>query len=214
MYIVYIVLSLSLSFFKGWAVEIKLDTKKQLVLHNVTSLRLLFQPLHMKILNNRLCLATIKHQVLIYKLPHSDSFQLAKPKPLPHDSSHNHTKVITSLSRCIPLSLFATSSFDGYIKIWNDSSQLVSNINIGMNVTCVCFDDLSLCLLAGFQNHLQIIPPNRYLPQRLVESHQVIETKVEYSIPYKQNTDLWLDDVHTNIQYMYTSPLSISCYLQ
>ena len=171
-------------------------------MHYLTSLRLKFQPLHSKILNTKLCLATIKQQVLVYKLPHGDLFHVAKLKSLPHNPLDDHSKAITSLSRCVPLSLFATSSCDGFIKIWNTTGQLLCNINIEMNVTSVCFDDLSLCLLAGFQNHLQIIPPNRYLPQKLVSSHKIIETKVEYSIPYRQNADLWLVTVFTHSVYV------------
>lgn len=179
--------------FHVWIVEIRMDAKKSLLIHNITILNLHIHPLHMKLIDSKLCVTTSTNQIYVYDLPldGNDTFGLYNLLPLTHNKMDDHTNVITSLSSCTSLDLFATSSRDGWIKVWDCQCQLISNINLGSSISCVCFNDTTHDLLVGFQNQLHVIPAHRYLSQSLHQSHKVTDTMVENPLTFQPNLKFW-----------------------
>lgn len=177
-----------------WVVEIKTEMNNQLIIHDNVILNLNIRPIHMKLIDTKLCITTSTNSVLMYDVPIEDvitTLALVSPKPLNAHKRTRHLNTITTLACSHSLHLFATSSHDGCIKIWNDKCCIISEINLGSVITCVCFNDLSHDLLIGFQNQLFVLSASRYLPSYINESHTRTDTMIEYSLRFQPKLKFW-----------------------
>nr|XP_006825601.1 PREDICTED: uncharacterized protein LOC100367647 [Saccoglossus kowalevskii] len=75
---------------------------------------------------------------------------------LSHHKDEDHTQQITAICCCSRLRLFATTSCDGSIKIWDTDNQLVRELCLDHTVRGVCFANDRGDLLVGFQNHVSL----------------------------------------------------------
>ena len=175
-----------------WAVEIKMDSGRQILVHTIMSISPPLQPVHMTLLDSKLCVASIDHQVLIYSLPYMVipplRFYLNNlicPTSMTHTLEDSHRDTITFLAACSKLKMFVSCSKDGWIKVWDLDCQLVSNINLGSQIDTVCFTQTH-DLLVGFQNHLYTIPAQNYLPSTYYNTVNTIEeTAAERPLPFQ-----------------------------
>lgn len=76
---------------------------------------------------------------------------------------------IIQLSCCRRLKLFATSSYDQSVKIWNFDNQLVRELCFDETLCGVCFANSRGDLLVGFQLHISLVTMTNYLPLPYLE---------------------------------------------
>ena len=137
-------------------------------------------PRHIGILGSLLCVTTTKNSVKMLDissdmktahqscyLPHSCQFN--SMPVLSHQREDRHTATITSLSSCPSLRLFATTSCDGYLKVWSTSNQLVSEIYFGNSLMSTCFTNTRGDLLVGFQRQICTVSASNYLPSSYLQ---------------------------------------------
>ena len=67
------------------------------------------------------------------------------------------------------MQLFATSSEDQSVKIWNLNNQLVRELSFDDTLCGVCFGTRRGDLLVGFQCHISLVPLVKYLPGPYLE---------------------------------------------
>ncbi|KAL8587712.1 hypothetical protein ACOMHN_020930 [Nucella lapillus] len=87
--------------------------------------------------------------------PHSQS---KTPPRLNHTPDYDHTHTVTSLQKCPLLRIFATSSLDCTIKIWDDQNELVRELIFLTPVADCCFASDMGDLLSASGNILRIDP--------------------------------------------------------
>ena len=107
---------------------------------------------------------------------------------LTHEKYDDHTATIISLSCSVELRLFATSSRDGMVKIWNSTGQLVSELEFGDSLEAVCFSNPRGDLLVGFQKHICVIKAEDYLTSNYVSGvlcNEVEETPIAFDSELK-----------------------------
>lgn len=73
------------------------------------------------------------------------------------------------LSCCSALGLFATSSEDHSVKIWNCDNQLVREMCFDESLCGVCFANSRGDILVGFQSHISLVTILNYLPTSYLE---------------------------------------------
>ena len=76
---------------------------------------------------------------------------------------------LIQLSCCPLLKLFATSSEDQSVKIWNFENQLVRELCFDSTLCGVSFANARGDLLVGFQLHISLVTLTKYLPVRYLE---------------------------------------------
>lgn len=76
---------------------------------------------------------------------------------------------LQQLSCCSTLGLFATSSEDHSVKIWNTDNQLVREMCFDESLRGVCFANSRGDLLVGFQSHISVVTIINYLPPSYLE---------------------------------------------
>jgi len=74
-----------------------------------------------------------------------------------HNSDHDHIDEVTGVASCPKMRLFASSSADGSIKIWDESNHLLRIITLNAIPSSVCFSSQKGDLLIGIGNHLHRI---------------------------------------------------------
>ena len=77
--------------------------------------------------------------------------------------------LIKQLSCCSTLRLFATSSEDHSVKIWNCDNQLVREMSFDESLCGVCFANSRGDILVGFQSHISLVTILNYLPLPYLE---------------------------------------------
>ncbi|XP_069077161.1 WD repeat-containing protein 97 [Pleurodeles waltl] len=100
--------------------------------------------------------STATYSIVQYNL-HSMSRADHRPGDDPHDD-------ITGLCCCPRLKIFASSSRDGSVKIWNHENQLVRHINLSAVPESLAFGGNQVDLLVGIQRHIYRIDLAKNLP--------------------------------------------------
>lgn len=77
--------------------------------------------------------------------------------------------LIKQLSCCSTLRLFATSSEDYSVKIWNCDNQLVREMSFDESLCGVCFANSRGDILVGFQSQISLVTIFNYLPLSYLE---------------------------------------------
>nr|XP_026696387.1 uncharacterized protein LOC100175990 isoform X1 [Ciona intestinalis] len=120
---------------------------------------------------------------------------LSHVKRISLDPELCHKDVVTSVSESHLLQLFATTSKDKFIKIWNTEGQLIREVLLGDVVTSVCFAN-GRDLLASLHNHIVRMEAHAYLPTEYLEKilsiadeFGISELEPEVPIPMEGSTD-------------------------
>ncbi|KAJ3300052.1 hypothetical protein HDU76_006168, partial [Blyttiomyces sp. JEL0837] len=113
-----------------------------------------------------LAIGTSSSQLLIYKCSEENGLEgLSRSHPADED----HTKVITHVAALESLGLFASSSEDGTIKIWDTvESSLVREIQFNEPIYSVCFCNHRGDLLVGMKDQVALVRVQDYLPMHLL----------------------------------------------
>lgn len=74
-----------------------------------------------------------------------------------HNSDNDHTDDVTGVASCPKMRLFASSSADGSIRIWDESNHLLRTITLNAVPSSLCFSSQKGDLLIGIGNHLHKI---------------------------------------------------------
>ncbi|XP_060556270.1 WD repeat-containing protein 97-like [Ruditapes philippinarum] len=133
-------------------------------------------PLHMTMIKTNLCVAfqdhaTATYSVVMYNLrdrmfgTESDLEAYDPENRYDHEPGDDHGETITGLSACSRLKLYASSSLDGTIRIWNETNTLVRLLKMKSVPHSVGFCSAKGDLLVGIDNHLYKIPYYSYLPK-------------------------------------------------
>ena len=177
-----------------WGLEVTKRTQN-VVLKIRASISLKLCPTHMGLLHSTLCLALSDNKIVQLDFPPNSRYECLSLDTLPlltHQPEDDHTEEITSLSSCTRLKLFATSSSDGYVKVWGTDNHLVSEIHFGASLASVGFANPLGDLLVGFQKHICIVEAGNYLPAELVTEHPHCDhDSVEEPITFDPELEFW-----------------------
>ncbi|XP_077997831.1 WD repeat-containing protein 87-like [Glandiceps talaboti] len=160
-------------------------------------------PTHVSMLGSVIALTMPNNEIKMYKVEKENGDQSAGDgngeigvNELTHHKDDNHTQQITALCSCPKLGLFASTSCDGSVKIWNKENQLVRELCLDGTVRGVCFANDRGDLLVGFQNHVSYIPIVNYLPQSVLEKIVIEEfpdEPIEEALEFNPDLQLWFD---------------------
>lgn len=101
---------------------------------------------------------------------------------------------IFQLSSCPNLKLFATSSEDHSVRLWNTDNQLVRELNFDDTLCGVCFANHRGDLLVGFQCHISLVTLTNYLPVTYLDrvSYMHFENDpVEHYVQFDDHLKFW-----------------------
>ncbi|XP_041481235.1 uncharacterized protein LOC121428578 [Lytechinus variegatus] len=173
-------------------------------------------PSHLSMLGNILCTVLPTYVVNMYELScdnDGESFsslniptsqlpqyisanKIPGIRPLKHLKDHDHTKQITALCSCPSLGLFATTSDDGALKIWDVTNTLVRELWFDDTLRSVCFANARGDLLVGFQNHISHVSISSYLPLSFMEllvEREFEDERVEEPFQFNPDLPLWFN---------------------
>ncbi|XP_022786508.1 uncharacterized protein LOC111326716 [Stylophora pistillata] len=150
--------------------------RNQVSILQVALVKLLQAPRDLAMAGNTLCLATTDNNVIMCRVQADEKrkislFNTSKKSHefLMHSKDEGHSALINGLSCCSTLGLFATSSEDQYVKIWNTDNQLVREMCFDDSLCGVCFANSRGDILVGFQSHISLVTILNYLPLSYLE---------------------------------------------
>ncbi|XP_041453812.1 WD repeat-containing protein 97-like isoform X10 [Lytechinus variegatus] len=119
-------------------------------------------PLHMTVMKTTLCVAFQDPNTATYSLVH---YNLINKSRNDHSPDEDHIDNITGLA-CNPrMKVFASTSIDGTIKIWDDYNRLIRCIKLNAEPYGVDFCSQRGDLLVGIGNHIHRISHESYMPK-------------------------------------------------
>ena len=188
-----------------WCLKLKKKNRVTLKLQN--SIHMGLEPVHGKLFSSLLCLSLPDNRIVMINMPKiqqqqdtsriiatTDSF--SKMSLLTHQAEDDHTDAIIALQCCPKLSLFATSSMDGFVKVWNEENHLISEIEFGESLASVCFANSCGDLLVGFQKHISLIQARDYLPESVIDANYrdtLLEDCLEQPMSFDSDLEFWYD---------------------
>ncbi|KAL5005609.1 hypothetical protein ScPMuIL_016767 [Solemya velum] len=175
-----------------WRIVISVRRRGKIVIYLVPILKIncLSPPKQISMFENLTCIAVEaekKHKILLLELFMSEESATLEYRIHTHDDDEDHTQQITTLDNCPLLGLFASSSLDGYIKLWNRSNILIRELNFDTPVRGMCFANDRGDLLVGYQSHVCSVNVSSYLPLELLEQIVLLDFEDDYReipIPY------------------------------
>lgn len=105
-------------------------------------------------------------------------------------------KIPFQLTSCSGIPLYATSSIDGRIKIWNTKCHLVRELVFDNTLSGLCFANARGDILVGFQSNLHCVPLLEYLPNQylqMVLDEDISDDRTEYCISFDPLLKFWYD---------------------
>ncbi|XP_059170361.1 WD repeat-containing protein 97-like isoform X2 [Physella acuta] len=155
-------------------------------------------PSHMSVVKTNLCVAfqdisTATYSIVLYNLLDNSRND--------HRPDDDHMDNITSLSSCPRMKIYASSSMDGTIHIWNHNNVLIRLLKINTIPHSVAFCSSKGDLLVGVNNHLYFISHTKYLPRsyrRKQVCMKFLPTKTEEPIEYSENRLRAMDKTDVN----------------
>lgn len=149
-------------------------------------------PYHMTIALSRLVVAfqqpaTATYSVVIYDLKTKERYD--------HSPEDDHINDITGLSACPRLKLFASSSKDGTIRIWNHDNVLIRTLKINAEPYSIEFCSQQGDLLVGLGGNVHRIEHKNYLPQMYLFKMvcmEFVEQVDETPVPLDESTMRYL----------------------
>ena len=189
-----------------WCLRVK--ASNQIFLKLLMSIHTELEPVLGRLLGSIICLSFLDNRIVMLNTlqrcrPDSriiaTSHSLSRMSLLTHQAEDDHTGSVISLECCPSMGIFATSSKDGHIKIWNKDNHLVSEIDFGKSLASVCFANLQGDLLVGFQKHISLIKAKDYLPDTILEMRQSSPHTdcVEQPLTFDYDLEFWYDSERT-----------------
>ncbi|RDD47065.1 WD repeat-containing protein 97 [Trichoplax sp. H2] len=127
-------------------------------------------PHHLAVIDHRLMVAFHEpskgdFSTVIYNVIHKNRNN--------HNAEDDHTEHITGLAACPKMKLFASSSMDGTVRIWDEYSQLQRVIKLNAKATGITFCSDRGDILVGIGSHVHKICHQDYLPDSYLR-HMVV----------------------------------------
>lgn len=111
-----------------------------------------------------------------------------------HSVNDDHVEPLTSLEFSPTLQLFATSSMDGTVKVWNMDNKLVREIHIGQPVTSVAFANRRGDLVVGVHDEVSLLETKDYLlpgvMKKITEANIPLDLSEDY-LRFDKELDFW-----------------------
>lgn len=183
-----------------WAVELQHRGKAATAMCGLRlrlSVEMAAPPLCVGMLQTTVLLALGDNHIVGVKVPteghQAECLSLSSTGLLTHQTEDDHTGVVTSISCCRHLGLFATSGGDGGVKVWDIHNQLVSEVHFGPSLTSVCFANARGDLLIGLHRHVCIFYAEKYLPPGVLELVKAcpFRDSIEEPIPFDSELEFW-----------------------
>ena len=183
----------------AWTME--LNKGSNVLLKLLFSINIGPGPIHMCLVDSIICMALDSSVVMIdlSQNLYQDSrlvpasLSLKDLSTLSHQTEDDHTDTVISLQGSPQLKLFATSSRDGHVKIWNNGNQLISELEFGDTLGSACFANVKGDLLVGFQNHVCVVRAEDYLLSDYVDAARVspFSDVEEKPITFDSELEFW-----------------------
>ncbi|XP_048578307.1 uncharacterized protein LOC5510818 isoform X2 [Nematostella vectensis] len=146
-------------------------------------IKLLQLPRELEMTGNTLCMAMEDHKVVMCRTDLDCGSAYGKKKNfefMMHSKDEGHTAAINGISSCPLLGLFATSSEDMSVRIWDMDNHLIRELNFDDTLCGVCFLNPRGDLLVGFQSHISLVTLTDYLPAPYLLKDEPIEKHVQF----------------------------------
>ncbi|XP_071494014.1 uncharacterized protein [Diadema antillarum] len=143
-------------------------------------------PLHMTVMKTTLCVAFQDPNTATYSLVH---YNLVNKSRNDHSPDEDHIDNITGLACNSRMKIFASSSTDGTIKIWDDYNRLIRSIKLNAEPLGIDFCSQRGDLLVGIGNHIHKISHDSYMPRvylRKMVSMVFPEVPTETPLAYEE----------------------------
>lgn len=144
------------------------------------------RPLHMTVMKTTLCVAFQDPNSATYSLVH---YNLINKSRNDHSPDDDHIDNITGLACNSRMKVFASSSMDGTIKIWDDYNRLIRCIKLNAEPYGIDFCSQQGDLLLGIGNHIHRINHETFMPKvylrkmvSMVFPEVPTETPLEYEL--------------------------------
>ena len=183
------------NFLNAWSIRVNRKGDR-VSLKMLTCIQMERAPVQISLLGTLLCVATGRNTVEMvdtspemmgdHQNPYLPQGRLfSRLRVMTHQREDRHTDTITSLSSCPRLSLFATTSLDGLLKVWTTTNTLVSEIDFGERLLSACFSNSCGDLLVGFQRQICRVTASHYLPASYLSplAHTANSSLVEVEEP-------------------------------
>uniref|UniRef100_A0A670ZUH2 WD repeat domain 97 n=1 Tax=Pseudonaja textilis TaxID=8673 RepID=A0A670ZUH2_PSETE len=116
---------------------------------------------HLCFLGETLAVAFQDPETVTYSIVHYNLLEQTRSEHGPEDDAQDD---ITGLCCCPNLQLFASSSRDGSVKIWDHKNRLLRHLKLNTIPESLAFANPKGDLLVGLEQHLYLIPHTKYLP--------------------------------------------------
>uniref|UniRef100_A0A3P8ZJ67 WD repeat domain 97 n=1 Tax=Esox lucius TaxID=8010 RepID=A0A3P8ZJ67_ESOLU len=133
-------------------------------------------PLRLALLGPLLALAFQEPATATYGLVH---FNLLNQSRADHEPSDDHLDAITGLCVCPPLRVFASSSQDGTVRLWDEENCLLRTIHLSAEPECLAYSGERGDLLLGIRGDLYRIR-STHLPH---DFHLQLCTEMSDTVP-------------------------------
>ncbi|XP_065834175.1 uncharacterized protein [Oscarella lobularis] len=175
-----------------WKLEKLGKSEKAVYLNQLQKLCLESLPRHIAVMNSTLCIVKEDNSLEMFPRFEQDKSEQSKHKEQ-HDQRGGQ---VLSLSCCPTLGLFATSSSQGNIKVWDSDNTLVRKISLNSTLSAVGFCNERGDLLVGCDGHLSLISVCVYLPSsylRKLLGMDFDDDVNEPPISFDPELDFWYD---------------------
>ncbi|XP_005105308.1 WD repeat-containing protein 97 isoform X2 [Aplysia californica] len=108
---------------------------------------------------------TATFSVVLYSLPEKITKEQRAGNRSDHKPDDDHMDLITGLTSCPRMKLYASCGMDGTIRVWNAQNVLIRVLKINTIPHSIAFCSPEGDLLVGISNHLFHISHKKYLPQ-------------------------------------------------
>ncbi|XP_071957525.1 WD repeat-containing protein 97-like isoform X2 [Antedon mediterranea] len=119
-------------------------------------------PHHMTVMKSTLCVAFQDNSSATYSVVH---YNLNNKSRYDHSPDDDHIDMITGISCCPRMRLFASSSLDSTIRIWDQRNRLVRIVRLNAEPLSLNFFSEKADLMIGIGKHMHRMDHSAFLPR-------------------------------------------------
>ncbi|KAI9007328.1 hypothetical protein BC832DRAFT_591904 [Gaertneriomyces semiglobifer] len=113
-----------------------------------------------------------------------------------HSKEDDHAADVTALISLDVLRIYASSSSDGSVKIWDASeNNLIKEMHFASPISCIAFLNLRGDMLVSLADQIVLVRVEDYLPtaylRKLINSRDFEDDEIEEPGPFDTNLDFW-----------------------